>query len=395
MSTSNTKTILVLGGYGHAGCKIVKGLIEKTSFRVLATGRKLEKLDWLSQQINSDRLKIKALDAKNAEELKLCCNGVDMVINAVGPYSMGGVDVVKAVLECRKPYIDMANEQLHLNNLRDLKPNIEDGGSMVFTCTGQSPGVSTLVMQHMANMMDEVETIEMFGVVGRMPTPDQALASLMGGFIEPSLGSTTYLDGMQVNEPLGKFKKKDTMPEPFGEMLMLSFPLNDAILVPEVVKCKNVRTLFGLEMDLPPALFLFLRWLKPHKRKWAYRMLEKMVQKTLKDNYKKGLEEGFNPGGYMKVVVDGSDHVEGMIKVEDNAIMTSYMPIVIAINYFENPDRFKGLLTPTDVFTFESFNAQLDELGWKIDLILDKEPVKPIASLKWLAKEQEVEAEFV
>ena len=368
---NNSKTILVIGSYGHAGSKIVKGLIDKTLFNVIATGRKLEKLEQLKNECDSNRITIELLDGTNKNKLKKCCTKTDLIINAVGPYSMGGIDIVKTILTCGKPYIDMANEQLHLKNLREIKPDIDRGGNMVFTCTGQSPGVSTLAMTHMAKLVKNVNSIEMYLVVGRLPTPDQGLASMMSGVIEASLGSKTFVNGEYINERMGKFVKKHTMPEPFGEMNMLSCPLNDSILVPEAVQCKSVRTLFGFELDFPPGLFMTLSWLKPHKRKWVYGLLEKVMRKTLLNNHKMGFKEGFNPGGYIKVVITGNECIEGLIKVEDNSIMTSYMPIIAAINHFDHPEKFKGLLTPNDVYTFDSFNKELDKLGWKININLN------------------------
>jgi len=151
-------------------------------------------------------------------------------------------------------------------------------------------------------------------------------------------------------------------------MKMYSVPIADAVLIPEVVKCKTIRTMFGFDMDPPPGLETILKFLKPHKRKWAYNFLEKKMKKSLVDSYQKGLKVGFNPGGYMKITVTGSSSLEALIKVEDNSVVTSYMPVVIALNYFKHPEKFKGLLTPTDAFTFESFNAELAKLGWEIAL---------------------------
>ncbi|HET6226019.1 MAG TPA: saccharopine dehydrogenase NADP-binding domain-containing protein [Bacteroidia bacterium] len=363
-----TKTILVLGAYGHAGSKIVNGLLEKTSFKIVATGRRRDKLDALKKLHPLERLTTQVLDTSDKQELRQYVQKTDMVINAVGPYSMGGFDIAKTILENKIPYIDLANEQFHLNSLRKIEDEIRHSGNMVFTGAGQSPGVSTLVMIHLAKMMDEVNTIEMFGVVGRLPTPDQTLGSIMSGTIEAGMDSVTYINGEHVHEKLGTFIKEETVPKPFGTMKMLSFPLNDCILVPETVKCKTVRTLFGLQMEIPPIIFKIIAFLKPHKRKWAYRLLQKMMKKSVKDNYLMGLKEGFNPGGYMKLVVNGSKKITGLIKVEDNAIMSSYMPIVIAKNYFTDPKKFGGLLTPAAIYTFDSFNKELDKLGWKITI---------------------------
>jgi short subunit dehydrogenase-like uncharacterized protein len=362
------KTILVLGAYGHAGGKIVKGLIEKTPFQVLATGRDRTKLQTLQKMHSSNRLFIETIDLNKKGELESIVQKADLIINAVGPYSMGGIEIVKTILPYKVPYIDLANEQLHLNNLRNLKKEINTYGSMVFTCAGQSPGISTLLMIHLAKMVARVDAIEMYGVIGRIPTPDQSLGSIMSGVIEAAMDSKTYINGQYVREAMGTCIKEHTMPAPFGTLKMISVPLNDALLVPEVVRCKGVRTLFGLEMEMPPIIFKIMAWLKPHKRKWAYRLLENAMKKSLKNNYEVGLKKGFNPGGYMKIIVTGSENKTALVKVEDNAVMTSYMPVVIALNYFENPQRFKGLLTPPDVYTFDSLNDELEKLGWKIHM---------------------------
>ena len=373
MQKNPTKTILITGAYGHVGSKIVKGLIEKTAFHVLATGRKKEKLEILKTMYPSDHLTTEVLDLGNKQELRQFAQKADMIINAVGPYSMGGIEIAKIALACNTPYIDLANEQLHLNNLRKIKREINESGSMIFTCAGQSPGISTLTMIHLAKMMEDCSTIEMYGVMGRLPTEDQSLGSMMSGVIEAALDSTTYIDGKQLHERLGTYITEHTIPPPFGTMKMISCPLNDALLVPEAVECKSVRTLFGLQMDVPAYLFRIVALLKPHKRKWVYHLLEKVMKKSIKDNYVMGLKEGFDPGGYMKVVVTGNKKINALIKVEDNSIMSSYMPIVIALNYFEDPERFKGLLTPADIYSFDSFNKELEKLGWKISMDLQTE----------------------
>ncbi len=362
------KTILVTGAYGHAGSEIVNGLLNKTPFSVLATGRRINKLQELKEKHPTDRLQIQVVDVESEEEILMACQTADLMINASGPYSMIGFKVVKTAIDAKLPYIDLANEQLQLKRLRDIKSEIEAADTMVFTCTGQSPGVSTLVMKHMADLVENVDSIHMFGVIGRLPTADKTLGSMMGGILEAALDSVVYVGGKHEIEPFGSNIIKHTFPAPFGTMNMLSIPITDAFLVPEVVKCNTVLTMFGLDMDLPPRLGTILKFLKPHKRKWAYKLLESLMRKTIKDSYKTGLKEGFNPGGYFKVVVQGDKTIEAQIKVADNSIMTSYLPIVIALNYFENPNKFKGLLTPTDAYTFESFNAELAKLDWEIPL---------------------------
>jgi len=362
------KTILVTGAYGHVGSEIVNGLLNKTSFKVLATGRKIDKLQKIKEKHQTNRLETQVVDVENEQEILTAFQAADLLINASGPYSMNGFKIAKLAVNAGMPYIDLANEQVQLKRLRGIQSEIEAAETMVFTCTGQTPGVSTLVMKHMADLVDHVNSIHMLGVFGRQPTADKGLGSMMGGVLEALFESAVYVDGSYKVEPFGSNITEHYFPPPFGTMKMLSVPIADTFLIPEVVKCKTVMTLFGVSMDIPIGLESILKFLKPHKRKWAYKLLEALVKKSMKDSYQIGLKEGFNPGGYIKVLVKGDQAIETQIKVEDNGVMASYFPIVVALNYFEHPEKFKGLLTPTDVYTFESFNAELTKLNWEIPL---------------------------
>ena len=75
----------------------------------------------------------------------------------------------------------------------------------------------------------------------------------------------------------------------------------------------------------------------------------------------------------MKLIVEGDQKITGLIGFEHGAVMTSYIPIAFAIEYFKNPQQYKGLLTPNKAFTFSSLNNILDELGWKIEMKIEKE----------------------
>lgn len=112
--------IPVLGAYGLAGRAIVARLVEMTCYSIVAAGRNHEKLDAVLQSLDRARVRGLVLDATDAAALRDACGGAAFVINAVGPYSRGGAAIANTVIDCGRPYLDCANEQLHYRNLSKL-----------------------------------------------------------------------------------------------------------------------------------------------------------------------------------------------------------------------------------------------------------------------------------
>ena len=104
-------TVLVLGAYGLAGREIVDSLLAKTDLAVIASGRNVEKLEALTARLAHTRLSTRLLDAYDAGALAKACSEADLVINAVGPYAVGGAEIARTVLDSGLPYVDFANEQ--------------------------------------------------------------------------------------------------------------------------------------------------------------------------------------------------------------------------------------------------------------------------------------------
>lgn len=77
--TQNRRTVLVAGATGYLGKHLVKAYAE-AGYRVRALARSPEKLDQLGDQLDD----VIVGQATDADSLKGCCDGVDLVVSALG-----------------------------------------------------------------------------------------------------------------------------------------------------------------------------------------------------------------------------------------------------------------------------------------------------------------------
>ena len=142
MNDTTAKRVMVLGGYGLAGEAVVRDLIEKTEFTVIACGRNPDKIERLSKGIQHPKLSFRVLDVTDADGLREACGEVDLVINCVGPFALTGIQTARAVLEAGTPYVDIANEQVHFRRLTELDALARERGVCLLTAAGASLGLA-------------------------------------------------------------------------------------------------------------------------------------------------------------------------------------------------------------------------------------------------------------
>ena len=117
------RTILVTGAYGLVGRELVRMLLEKTDARVIATGRKTERLASLAADLATGRVATQVLDVLDPSAARAACSKAGLLINCVGPYLESGEGVARAAIESGASYVDFASEQVHYQRLKALAPS--------------------------------------------------------------------------------------------------------------------------------------------------------------------------------------------------------------------------------------------------------------------------------
>lgn len=350
---SRIESVLVLGAYGLVGREIVPALLEKTPLGVTASGRNAEKLERLAKHQPHARLHTRRLDAYDSSELAMVCREADLVINAVGPYTVGGAQIARTVLECGCHYVDFANEQSHYRRLESLDRLAREKGRLLLTGAGAIPGLSTLMVMRLVEQLPDLDEVELYYAQGRAPDAESAFGSFMGFVLELSI----------LNQPIKT--RIAPLPPPFAQAKALSLPTLEAITVPKRTSVRSLENWWAMA-EVPPGLNAAIRLLKPHKRAWAQRLFEPLVRATMRSEYRRGVKQGLTTAGLIKVVARGpGGGGEATLSVEDGGLATAFLPVLVSKQLAEGRLDRSGLVTPIDVFEPVGTFGELADLGWE------------------------------
>lgn len=345
--------ILVLGAYGLAGRAIVERLATRTAYSVVAAGRKADKLRESLKTIGSDRTRALVLDATDVSGLRHACAGVSFVINAVGPFSQSGAAIARTVIECGRPYLDCANEQLHYRNLLELDALARARNVPMITAAGAIPGLSTLLIAHVLNQFPVATEVDCFWAQSRHAYPNSGLASMMGGILEAVDCPVALRKGNPAPIVIGRSTMHYDLPKPFGQKRLIEVPAIDALTIPGRYSLQEFHTWVYMG-ELPTWLLEIVRFLQPNRRPWAYRLIEAIMRRINDWDTAKAIASGVGPECLLQIVARNSDETKSQsLLFCDGAVATACLPAHIADCYLRGKVFKTGLLTALDLIDTE------------------------------------------
>ncbi|MCA0325597.1 MAG: saccharopine dehydrogenase NADP-binding domain-containing protein [Proteobacteria bacterium] len=100
-------TVLVLGGYGHFGTRIVKALAQDSTLRLVVAGRDATRARALADAVGAQALALDAADPQLAQRLR--AQGIGLLIHTAGPFQAQQYAVAQACADAGAHYIDLAD----------------------------------------------------------------------------------------------------------------------------------------------------------------------------------------------------------------------------------------------------------------------------------------------
>lgn len=151
--------VLVLGGGGGMG-SVTAATVADFDFveEVVVTD-----LDPATAEKSADNVGPKgrgmALDVGDGAKLKGLIGGSDMVLNTVGPFYRFGVPVLRAAIDARRPYADIADDWQPTLDMLALDGDAREAGVTAIVGLGASPGISNMLALKAAGELDAVEAL--------------------------------------------------------------------------------------------------------------------------------------------------------------------------------------------------------------------------------------------
>lgn len=152
--------ILALGGAGDMGRMAVAILLEYPKIdSITIADKNIEQSNKFIEEVDSDKLIPVKIDINQKNELKELISSHDVVINTVGPFFKFEMPILNAILEVKKPYLDICDDwkptlkALEKSNLAK-KSNISS-----IIGIGASPGITNLMAMYACSKLDEVDEL--------------------------------------------------------------------------------------------------------------------------------------------------------------------------------------------------------------------------------------------
>ncbi len=162
MSQQDVRRVLVLGGYGHFGARIVRALATTPGIRVIAAGRNPAQAASHLPGVDMGRIELCRLDTASADFADaLAATRAELVIHTAGPFQGQGYDVATACLQAGMHYIDLADGR---DFVRDFAAQMDATARRAGHCavSGAStlPALSSAVVDALAPQFDQLQSID-------------------------------------------------------------------------------------------------------------------------------------------------------------------------------------------------------------------------------------------
>lgn len=153
--------ILVLGGYGNFGARIVRALALEEC-HLLVAGRDEHRARELAAGLagNSATVEGIALDTNDPQlPGRLAGLRVDLVIHTAGPFQRQSRDVARACIEVRAHYIDLADGREFVCGIGELDAAARERGVLVVSGASTVPALSAAVVDRFRDRFDSIDSI--------------------------------------------------------------------------------------------------------------------------------------------------------------------------------------------------------------------------------------------
>ena len=157
------KTILVIGGAGTFGARIVRLLAETGLFRLLIGGRDLAKAQRLCDSISASGIEIRRFDRKGDVAAQLATLTPWAVIDAAGPFqddSLARYVVPEACIKQRIHYIDLADSRDFVTGIVALDTAARAADVAVISGASSVPAMSSAIVADLAADLHDIAEID-------------------------------------------------------------------------------------------------------------------------------------------------------------------------------------------------------------------------------------------
>jgi hypothetical protein len=162
--------MLVIGGSGSFGGRLVDGLIAHSDFAVVIAGRDLGRATAKAERCGP-RASAVSLDATSVTAEQLAAVGAFVVVDAAGPFQGADYRLARAAIAARMHYLDLADARGFVAEFGRLDTAARAAGVVALTGASSTPALSHAVLDSITAGWRHIDTIEIAISPGNRSAP--------------------------------------------------------------------------------------------------------------------------------------------------------------------------------------------------------------------------------
>lgn len=163
-----SRTVLVVGGAGAFGGRLVDGLICTTELDVIVAGRDLARAKAKATACGP-RARAVRLDAATAEALR--ATGAFVVADAAGPFQGADYRLARAAIAAGMHYVDLADARDFVAGFAALDAEARAARVVALTGASSTPALSHAVLDRLTHDWRRIDTVEIAILPGNRNSP--------------------------------------------------------------------------------------------------------------------------------------------------------------------------------------------------------------------------------
>ncbi len=161
MSDVPRRTVIVVGGTGAFGERLVRGLVAHSEFAVLIAARDLARAEALAALLGGgDRVAAMRFDTRDADAAMLRATRAFALVDAAGPFQGGDFALARACIEAGVHYLDLADGRDFVARFPMLDAAARAAGVVALTGVSSSPAISHAVLDAITRGWSRVDRVE-------------------------------------------------------------------------------------------------------------------------------------------------------------------------------------------------------------------------------------------
>ncbi|MGX9967058.1 DUF4166 domain-containing protein [Roseomonas sp. F4] len=157
--------VLVVGGTGTFGARLVRGLAETTTLGIVVAGRDLGRAETLASALQARHpgrdISALALDAAQVTAEALGATGAFALVDAAGPWQGAGYHLPRAALAAGMHAIDLSDARDHVAGFAAaLDAEARRAGRFALAGASSTPALSNAVLDHLLRGWRRVDGVE-------------------------------------------------------------------------------------------------------------------------------------------------------------------------------------------------------------------------------------------